>query len=70
MKILNKAFGTTEKGFADLPRKISGTQIARLLVGKKMGCAYCFPHGYETINNKWKKLQRSWKKYRKTQYKF
>jgi hypothetical protein len=66
---LSYKFGLDEYKFPDLPKKISGIQISRLLVGKSMGCIFCFPHRQETRNAKWKKYQRCWKKYRKYQYK-
>jgi len=66
---LIKAFGKNEYGFADLPEKISGVRISRIFIGEEMGCSFCFPHGFETINNRWDKVQRSWKSHRKTQYK-
>ena len=66
---LKKAFGVNEYGLADLPNKISGVKISRLINGQFMGCSYCFPHGLETINRKSKKLQRNWKKYRKNRWK-
>lgn len=66
---LIKLYGKDEYGFADLPRKVSGTKISRAFHGRDMGCTWCFPHGIELSNNKWSKVQRSWKKYRKTQYK-
>lgn len=66
---LKIAFGSNEYGLADLPSKISGVKISRLVVGESMGCSRCFPHGYETVNRKGRKFQRNWKKYRKTQWK-
>lgn len=65
---LIKAFGVNEAGLADLPKKISGTRISRILIGEESGCSHCFPHGYETINSRISKQQRSWKKQRKTQW--
>jgi len=66
---LNKAFGKTEFGFTDLPFKLSGTTISRVLHGKEMGCCHCFPHGPETINSHVANTQRSWKKQRRTKWK-
>jgi hypothetical protein len=68
-KELIDAFGKCDDGFIDLPKKYSGTQISRLLIGEIMGCSYCFPHGIETSNAHYFKRQRNWKKYRKHQYK-
>jgi len=65
---LIRAFGVNEYGFPDLPKKISGVKISRLLKGEEMGCSYCFPHGFETINSRYSKNQRNWKVQRKTQY--
>jgi hypothetical protein len=65
---LRRAYGVNDYGFADLPTKVSGTTISRLLVGQWMGCTWCFPHGWEVINSTGSKRQRSWKKYRKTQW--
>ncbi|WP_336689938.1 MULTISPECIES: phosphate ABC transporter substrate-binding protein [unclassified Chryseobacterium] len=68
-KTLKKSFGSNEFGLIDFPKKISNVQISRILYGNEMGCSYCFPHGFETINSKEIKFQRNWKKYRKTQWK-
>jgi len=68
-KRLKKSFGINECGLIDLPKKISNIRISRILYGNEMGCSYCFPHGFETINSKGIKFQRNWKKYRKTQWK-
>lgn len=65
---LKKAFGVNEAGLADLPVKISGTQITRILRGHEQGCTECFPHGRETINSHWHNYQRSWKKQRRRQW--
>lgn len=67
-KLLNRLFGTNEYGFPDLPIKISGRQISRALIGDFMGCSYCFPHNMETINNKWMKDLKCWKRYYKYQW--
>ncbi|WP_426480745.1 phosphate ABC transporter substrate-binding protein [Chryseobacterium sp. R2ACT005] len=69
IKKVRKKFGFNEYGLTDFPKKISGTQISRILYGNEMGCSYCFPHGYEVVNAKYTKFQRNWKKYRKTQWK-
>lgn len=66
---LIKMFGMNDYGLADLPKKYSGIKISRILIGEEMGCSFCFPHGFETINARYYKRQRSWKKHRKTQYK-
>ncbi|MET3038092.1 phosphate ABC transporter substrate-binding protein [Chryseobacterium sp. NRRL B-14859] len=69
LKTVKQTFGINEYGWIDFPKKISGTQISRILDGKALGCSYCFPHGFEVVNAKHKKYQRNWKKYRKTQWK-
>ncbi|MDN4014843.1 phosphate ABC transporter substrate-binding protein [Chryseobacterium gambrini] len=69
IKTLKKSFGSNEYGLIDFPKKISNVQISRILYGDEMGCSWCFPHGYKTINSKEIKFQRNWKKYRKTQWK-
>ncbi|UFH33394.1 phosphate ABC transporter substrate-binding protein [Chryseobacterium sp. C-71] len=68
-KTLKQTFGINEYGLIDFPKKISNVQISRILYGDEMGCSWCFPHGFETINSKEIKIQRNWKKYRKTQWK-
>ncbi|MGK6343622.1 phosphate ABC transporter substrate-binding protein [Chryseobacterium sp. DT-3] len=68
-KVLRQAFGVNEYGLIDFPKKISSIQISRLLHGDKMGCSYCFPHGFETVNSRQEKYQRNWKRYRKVHYK-
>lgn len=65
---LRRAFGVNECGEVDLPAKVGGTFVSRLLVGEIMGCGYCFPHGNETYNNRYTQPRRSWKTKRKTQY--
>ena len=65
---LMKAFGTTEEGLVDLPYPISGTRISRVFAEGRGECGYCFPHGWESPNSRWKKDHRSWKRCRKTQY--
>lgn len=64
-----KMFGDNEYGFADLPEKISGTQVSRIISYMEGGCPYCFPHGYETKNSRWNNMQRCWKRQRKTRWK-
>ncbi|MFZ6777333.1 hypothetical protein ACO0LD_10955 [Undibacterium sp. Ji83W] len=66
---LIKAFGKNEVGLADIPKKISGITISRIIIGEKSGCSRCFPHGYETINSHIGNRQRNWKKQRKTKWK-
>jgi len=66
---LRRAFGEDEYGELMLPRKMSGVRISRLFFGEWMGCSFCFPHGRDTINNRRKKPLRSWKGYRRTQWK-
>lgn len=69
-KRLRKAFGLV-KGHEviDYPPKISGTQISRLLYGNRLGCSWCFPHGWEVVNSTLDNNQRNWKRFRKTQWK-
>ena len=67
VRLIN-AYGENEYELADLPSKVSGVFIARILTGEEMGCSRCFPHGYETINSRDAKQQRSWKRQRKTQW--
>lgn len=64
-----KNFGANEYGLEDAPSKVSNVFMSRLVNGEKMGCSWCFPHGFETINSRYNKVQRSWKKHRKTQWK-
>lgn len=66
---LKKAFGENEVGITDLPKKVSGVTISRIIIGEETGCSRCFPHGYETINSHIYNRQRSWKKQRKTKWK-
>jgi hypothetical protein len=66
---LIKAYGLNEYGLADLPVKVSGVTISRIVVGEETGCSFCFPHGYETINSHISNRQRSWKKQRRQQWK-
>jgi hypothetical protein len=66
---LQHKFGLNEYGFPDIPKKMSGIQISRLLIGEYMGCSYCFPHGMETINSRCHKDSKNWKRFHKTQYK-
>lgn len=66
---LIKAFGKNEADFGDVPKKVSGITISRIIIGEESGCSRCFPHGYETINATIKKRYRSWKKYRRKQWK-
>ncbi|WP_041598682.1 hypothetical protein [Hahella chejuensis] len=64
---LIKAFGRNEAGLADLPKKVSGTMVSRVVLGEESGCSRCFPHGFETVNAR--SPQRSWKTHRKTRWK-
>jgi len=66
---LVKAYGLNEYGLADLPVKVSGITISRIVLGEETGCSICFPHGYETINSHINNQQRSWKKQRRQQWK-
>ncbi len=68
-KTMKQTFGINEYGCIDFPKKISGVQISRIVYGNELGCSHCFPHGFELINAKHTKFQRSWKKYRRTQWK-
>ncbi|MEH0153120.1 hypothetical protein V6R21_03180 [Limibacter armeniacum] len=67
-KVFLNAFGENEFGFADFPSKISNVKVSRLELGELMGCSFCFPHGFETINATLNKNKQSWKFYRKKQY--
>jgi hypothetical protein len=66
---LRKAFGENEVGLADVPKKISGVMVSRILVGRESGCSHCFQHGFETVNSHIINRQRNWKKQRKTRWK-
>ena len=66
---LIKAFGQNEYELPELPNKISGTRISRIQLSDDMGCSFCFPHGYDTLNWRGYKTQRCWKKQRGTQWK-
>jgi len=66
--VLARRFGVMEDGMVDLPVKISNVRISRILAEHRGECGYCFPHGFENSNSRWKKDIRSWKRYRKTQY--
>jgi hypothetical protein len=68
-KCYRKAFGLNEAGLIDFPAKISNVRIERIEWGNLMGCSWCFPHGWETINSTIGKQQRNWKKYRKKRWK-
>lgn len=68
-KVFIKAFGLNEFGYLDVPRKMSNVKIERLELGELMGCSWCFPHGFETTNASCFKNRKSWKFYRKKQYK-
>lgn len=66
---LTKAFGRNDAGLADVPRKLSGTAVSRIVLGDEAGCAHCFPHGIETTNSHYRNRQRNWKTHRKKQWK-
>ncbi|OUJ72464.1 hypothetical protein BXP70_18045 [Hymenobacter crusticola] len=69
VKQLIKSFGIlAERPFAALPTKISNVQVARVTHCKNE-CPFCFPHGVETSNATILNRQRSWKRFRKTQWK-
>lgn len=66
---LLKAYGQlADVVFAALPPKHSNVQLARLRHCKQE-CSYCFPHGFETRNSTLSNCQRSWKRFRRTQWK-
>ena len=66
---LVRAFGENEAGLADLPKKVSGIVVSRIVLGEDTGCSWCFPHGFETVNSHIVNRQRNWKKQRKTKWK-
>ncbi len=66
MKKLFKKFGRNKFNLPDIPEKISNVKISRIL---NATCTYCFPHGIEENNSHLRNRQRTWKKYRKKQYK-
>lgn len=69
-RVLKKAFGTDEFGFANITGKIGNIKVSRFQNAvERGGCTYCFPHGFETTNSHLKNMQRSWKKHRNTQWK-
>ncbi len=68
-KRLIRAFGKNEAGLPDVPARFSNVQYSRVLYGDYMGCGHCFPHGFETVNCRLDKIQRNWKKHRRTQWK-
>ncbi|MET4108122.1 hypothetical protein [Hymenobacter sp. UYP22] len=69
VKKLQQAFGTVEEGrFVAYPAKFSNVQVSRVVFGTARGCAFCFPHGPETSNSTLNKQQRTWKKFRRTQW--
>lgn len=65
---LIEVFGKTDGNLPDLPEKVGNVKVARVLHGDAMGCSWCFPHGFESGNATWNKNRRSWKHYRKHQY--
>ncbi|TGE29231.1 phosphate ABC transporter substrate-binding protein [Hymenobacter metallicola] len=70
VKQLQQAFGTVEEGsFVAFPAKFSNVQVSRVIFGNARGCAVCFPHGPETDNATLHKRERSWKRFRRTQWK-
>lgn len=69
-KQYRKAFGVDEFGFPMIPKKYSNVRVSRLKNFEKVGgCSYCFPHGFECTNSTVDNIQKSWKNYRKKQYK-
>ncbi|MBO3273021.1 hypothetical protein [Hymenobacter defluvii] len=70
VKKLQQAFGTVDEGaFVSFPAKLSNVQVSRVIFGNARGCAYCFPHGPEVDNATLATLQRTWKRFRRTQWK-
>ncbi len=68
-KILTKAYGKVDAGLPDFPPKVGNTRIARMIfTGARGGCSICFPHGQDTNNYSGGKNRKSWKFYRKKQY--
>lgn len=67
-KKLKNAFGTDDFGISEIPTKISNVKIARIFHGERMGCSYCFPHGWETVNSTGSKNFKSWKNKKKKQW--
>lgn len=67
-KLLADRFGRDEYGLVALPQKMSNVMVSRTFAETRGECGWCFPHGFENHNSTWSKNQRSWKKYRKTQY--
>ena len=66
---LRKAFGVEESGVICLPVKVSNVKLSRIEhAGERGGCTWCYPHGMETTNSTCAKNRRSWKHYRKAQY--
>ncbi len=66
---MSSPFSIDEYGFEEIPIKFSNVQLSRIQNGGEMGCSYCFPHGMDTVNSRWKNRQRSWKSYRHTKWK-
>jgi len=67
---LRQVFSTNTQGIADMPEKISGVRVARILhTDERGGCSFCFPHGPETTNAAQKNKRRSWKNHRKNRWK-
>ena len=62
------AFGINEYGEVDFPRKMSNVKVSRIEWGEINGCSWCFPHGFETYNSTISKNRKSWKFYRKNQF--
>ncbi|TGE25037.1 phosphate ABC transporter substrate-binding protein [Hymenobacter aquaticus] len=70
VKKLRQAFGTVDEGpFVAFPAKFSNVQVSRVVFGEARGCAVCFPHGPETNNATLAKQQRTWKQFRRNQWK-
>lgn len=69
LRRVSRFFGVDEYGFSCIPPKIGNVQISRRVNGRNMGYPTGFPHEWDTINDRWYKVQRSWKEHRKTQEK-
>ena len=67
-KTLKDLFGTNGFGFADLPQKISGKLVSKILAKKmECDCHVCWP-GKCSYKNTDPVSRRCWKNYRRTQW--
>jgi hypothetical protein len=66
-----RMFGVDDYGFSIIPPKYSNIEMSRLraIIEDNSVCSFCFPHGFETKNSHIRNRQRSWKEFRKNQYK-